>query len=95
MIYKRSFIYEEIIEFLLKRNSIKKNFLASEIVIPKRGKTIKNFIYKHSNINYKEIWTLYFIRLEKEKPIKFNLDLKQLRNYQDRFKLNLIKEKHF
>lgn len=87
---RRSYIYEEIVIFLVKRNLLNKQFLAIVIDIPERGKGIKTFLYKHSNLNYKETWTLYFTRVKSTKPIEFSLDLELLADYEKKFGLKLI-----
>ena len=87
---RRSYIYEEIVEFLVKRNLINEQFLATVIVIPKREKVIKSFLYKHSNINHKKIWTLYFTRSKGTKPVEFSVDLELLADYEKKFGLKLI-----
>jgi hypothetical protein len=86
---RRSYIYEEIVEFLVKRNLMNKQFLAAVIEIPEREKVIKSFLYKHGNINYKKIWTLYFTRVEGTKPVEFNVDLELLAVYEKKFGLKL------
>jgi hypothetical protein len=75
--------------FLINNKLENKSFLANEIIIPKRGNIIKNFIYKHSNKDYKYIWTIYFNRIENTSPKKFSLDHKILVEYEKKFNLNL------
>jgi hypothetical protein len=88
---KRSHIYEEIIEFLSTQNMINKTFSALEIDMPIRGKTIVSFIYKHSNKKYKGIWTLFFIRVPNEKPLRFIIDFELLLEYEKKFNVNMLK----
>jgi hypothetical protein len=83
---RRSYIYEEIISFLIEYNLIEKSFHAKEIRLA-RGKTIVSFIYKHSNIEYKDIWTLFFIRIPNSKPMKFTVDFDILKQYETKFQL--------
>ena len=87
---RRSYIYEEIVIFLVKRNLLNEQFRAKVIDIPERGKSIKNFLYKHSNLNYKKIWTLYFTRVKGTKPVEFIVDLQLLADYENKFGLKLI-----
>jgi hypothetical protein len=87
---RRSYIYEDIIKFLINRNLINEPFAATAIVIPARGIIIKIFLYKHSNINYKETWTLFFKRNKGSKPVEFKVDFKILRDYEKQFNLKLI-----
>lgn len=89
---KRSYIYEEIIEFLVNRNLINEQFQTGSIVIPKREKVISNFLYKHSNINYNGIWTLYFKRIKDTRPVEFILDFNLLADYEKKFSLKLIQQ---
>ena len=83
----RSFIYEEIIEFLIKQELINQTFYANQIDIP-RGKTTTSFIYKHSNPKNKDVWTMFFNRLPNSRPMKFTVDKDCLKLYQKRFELN-------
>jgi hypothetical protein len=87
---RRSYIYEEIITFLVIENLFNKEFCTSSIEIEQRGNVITRFLYKHSNINYDKIWTLVFIRIKETKPLKFKVDLKILRVYEKKFNLKLI-----
>ena len=87
---RRSYIYEGIVKFLVKRNLLNKQFLATVIDIQLRGKGIKTFLYKHSNLNYKKNWTLYFTRVKGTKPIEFSVDLELLADYEKKFGLKLI-----
>jgi hypothetical protein len=87
---RRSYIYEEIITFLAIENLLYKEFYASSILIQRQGKVITSFLYKHSNINYDKIWTLFFIRNKETKPLKFQVELKILRVYEKKFNLKLI-----
>ena len=89
---KRSFIYEEIIDYLLKNKMVNENFKCSDINIPSRGKTISSFLYKHSNPKNKDIWTLFFKRPPKAKFIIFCLDMKVLKDYESSFRMKLIKK---
>ena len=86
---RRSYIYEETISFLIELNLIKKSFYAKEISLS-RGKTITSFIYKHSNLKYKAIWTLYFTRVPNSKPIKFKVDINLLKEYETQFQIKFI-----
>ena len=88
---KRSHIYEEIIDFLSTQNLSNKSFSALEIDIPQRGKTIVSFIYKHSNKQYKGTWTLFFIRMSDEKPLRFKIDFELLLEYEKKFNVHLRK----
>jgi hypothetical protein len=87
---KRSYIYEDIVGFLIKRNLLNTQFLANVIVIPERGKVTKSFLYKHSNVKYKKIWTLYFTRVDRTKPVKFSVNLELLADYENKFGLKSI-----
>jgi hypothetical protein len=87
---RRSYIYEDIIKYLLKINLVNKPFVASAIVIPTRVKVTTSFLYKHSKTNYKVNWTLFFKRIQGSKPVEFSVDLKILRVYENKFKLKLI-----
>jgi hypothetical protein len=86
---RRSYIYEEIISFLIAQNLINESFYANQIVL-NRGKTIVSFIYKHSNLEYKDIWTLFFIRIPNSKPMQFTVDLDLLMQYETKFQLKYI-----
>jgi hypothetical protein len=86
---KRSLIYEEIINFLIEQKLINNSFYANQIDLSRR-KTVVSFIYKHSNITHKQIWTLFFIRVPNSKPIKFKVDFECLKEYEMRFGLSLI-----
>lgn len=44
------------------------------------------FIYKHSNKNYRRIYTIYFDRIIKTgEPIQFNVNSKILKEYENKF----------
>jgi hypothetical protein len=89
---KRSLIYEEIAGYLIDQKLIYQSFYPNQINLPSRGATIKSFIYKHSNLSYKNIWTIFFNRLPNSKPIQFTVDIDQLKMYEIRFKLKLLKK---
>jgi hypothetical protein len=86
---KQSYIYEEILEYLVNNNLINEFFSANSILIPKRGHIIKSFLYKHSNINYVGIWTLYFKRRKGKKPIEFIVDQIVLKKYELKFGMKI------
>lgn len=83
---RRSYIYEEIICFLITQNLINESFYTRQIVL-KRGKTTVSFIYKHSNIQNKDIWTLFFTRVPNSKPMKFKVDFDLMKKYETKFQL--------
>ena len=72
---KRSHIYEEIVRFVEANNLIDRPFRASEILLPNRGDSTRNFLYKHSNPNYIGQFTQFFNRIPNTYPIHFTLNL--------------------
>ena len=87
---KRSYVYEEIIDFVVKKNLKHKSFSAFEIDIPIRGKTISSFMYKHSNKKHEGTWTLFFVRVMDSRPMKFKIDFNILDAYEKKFGIKLL-----
>jgi hypothetical protein len=90
---KRSFIYEEIVGFLVSQNLINMSFSANQILIKRSKKTSVSFVYKHSNKKHKDTWTLFFIRVSDCRPMQFRIDFTILDTYENKFKVQLIKKK--
>lgn len=85
---RRSQIYEEIVAFLRQQNMLDLSFLASEIIIPNNVYFIKNFIYKHSNPNYGDRFTLFFNRESNTRPIQFRVNDEIMQQYFQTFQKN-------
>lgn len=90
---KKSYVYEEIIDFVVKQNLKYKSFSASEIDLPIRGKTISSFLYKHSNKKYEGTWTLFFVCVMDSRPRRFKIDFNILDAYEKKFGIKLLKTK--
>ena len=90
---KRSYVYEEIIDFVVKQNLKYMSFSASEIHLPTRGKTISSFLHKHSNKKYEATWTLFFVRVIDSRPKRFKIDFDILDAYEKKFGIKLLKTK--